>query len=77
MNPYDWCMANKMVNGKQLAVVWHVDDLKASHQEMEVLQWFARLLNDEFGKETHITKSYGRQHKYLGECNWIIPTMKR
>ena len=32
MNPYDLCMANKMVNGKQLTVAWHVDDLKASHR---------------------------------------------
>ena len=66
VNSYDSCVANKMVSGKQLTVVWHVDNLKASHQEMEVLKWFARLLNNEFGKETPITESYGRQHKYLG-----------
>ena len=27
VNPYDWCVAKKMVNGKQLTIVWHVDDL--------------------------------------------------
>ena len=26
MNPYDPCVANKMVNGRQLTVAWHVDD---------------------------------------------------
>ena len=31
INPYDWCVANKMVNGRQLTVLWHVDDLKISH----------------------------------------------
>ena len=31
LNPYDRCVANKMVNGKQLTLVWHVDDLKVSH----------------------------------------------
>ena len=31
INPYNPCVANKIVQGKQLAVVWHVDDLKASH----------------------------------------------
>ena len=31
INSYDWCVANKMVNGKQLRIVWHVDDLKISH----------------------------------------------
>ena len=27
VNPYDPCMANRMVNGKQHTVTWHVDDL--------------------------------------------------
>ena len=30
INPYDWCVANKMVNGKQITIAWHVDDLKIS-----------------------------------------------
>ena len=60
MNPYDSCMANKMVNGKQLTVAWHVNDLKASHQELEVLKWFAKLLNDEFGRETQLQNPTAR-----------------
>ena len=28
VNPYDQCVANKMVGGKNLKVCWHVDDLK-------------------------------------------------
>ena len=28
LNPYDPCEANKIFNGAQLTVVWHVDDLK-------------------------------------------------
>ena len=31
LNPHDPCVANKIVNGAQLRVVWHVDDLKVSH----------------------------------------------
>jgi hypothetical protein len=31
LNQYDPCVANKMVNGHQLTVSWHVDDLKVSH----------------------------------------------
>ena len=31
INPYDPCIANKIVEGKELTVVWHVDDLKVSH----------------------------------------------
>ena len=26
LNPYDPCVANRMVNGKQQTIVWHVDD---------------------------------------------------
>ena len=33
INPYDWCVANNEVNGEQITVVWHVDDLKISHAD--------------------------------------------
>ena len=33
VNPYDPCVANRMVNGNQCTVVWHVDDLKVSHKD--------------------------------------------
>ncbi len=31
INPYDPCIANKMVNGTQMTIRWHVDDLMMSH----------------------------------------------
>ena len=31
LNPYDLCVANKDINGKQCTIVWHVDDNKISH----------------------------------------------
>jgi len=31
INPYNWCIANKMVDDKQCTMAWHVDDLKISH----------------------------------------------
>ena len=34
INPYDCCVANKMVNGKQCTILWHVDDLKISHVDL-------------------------------------------
>ena len=27
VNPYDPCVANKMINGLQMTVTWHVDDI--------------------------------------------------
>ena len=28
INPYDTCVANKIVNGRQQTIVWHIDDIK-------------------------------------------------
>ena len=33
VNPYEPCVANKLVNGSQINVCWHVGDLKISHIE--------------------------------------------
>jgi hypothetical protein len=33
LNPYDPCVANKIVNGKQMTLCWHVDDMQVSHFE--------------------------------------------
>jgi hypothetical protein len=31
LNQYDSCVANKVVDGKQMMVCWNVDNLKVSH----------------------------------------------
>jgi hypothetical protein len=65
-NPYDSCVANKIVNGKQLTVAWHVDDLKVSHVDVTVVDEFINQMELEFGKETPINKARGKIHDYLG-----------
>ncbi len=35
INPYNPCVANKMVNGSQMIIRWHVDDLMISHLKQE------------------------------------------
>ena len=32
INAYNWCVANMTVDGKQMTVIWHVEDLKISHK---------------------------------------------
>ena len=44
LNPYDPCVANKTVNGKQLTLLWHVDDLKVSHVDKLVVTKFLEWL---------------------------------
>ena len=35
-NNYDPCMANKIINGKQMTVRFHVDDMMLTHEEKSV-----------------------------------------
>ena len=65
-NPYDSCTVNKMINGKQATIVWHVDDLKISHVDSKVVDAIINMLDKEFGKETLMNKSRGKVHDYLG-----------
>jgi hypothetical protein len=37
LNPYDPCVANKIVQGKQITVCFHVDDCKLSHEHPKVI----------------------------------------
>jgi hypothetical protein len=55
-NPYDWCVANKTINGKQCTIVWHVDNLKISHVETSVvLGDIIEDLDSVFGNEVPLT----------------------
>ena len=66
INPYDWYVANKIVNGKQCTVLWHVDDLKISHVDTKVVTDVINTINAEFGKEAPITINRGKVLEYLG-----------
>ena len=66
INPYDPCVANKMVNGKQLTVVWHVDDLKASHKMKSVVDQFIEWVKKKYGSIGEVKVVYGLRHVYLG-----------
>ena len=66
LNPYDSCVMNKMVQGKQLTVAWHVNDLKVSHMLSVAVDQFIKDMEDEFGKEMPIIKSCEKVLDYLG-----------
>ena len=46
VNPYDPCVINKMVNGSQMMVRWHVDDLMISHTSYGAIVQFLCALKD-------------------------------
>ena len=57
------CVFNKMVNGEQVTVQFHTDDLKVSHKDKAVLDDFLDELRNEFGQEDEENK--GLVYKYL------------
>jgi hypothetical protein len=66
LNPYDNCVANKMIDGTQCTVLWHVDDLKLSHLNQQVLEDLIETLDERYGKITPLTVTRGDIHEYLG-----------
>jgi len=63
INPYDPCVANKQIDGKQFTVCWYVDDLKLSHESSEVVTKMIEVIESKFGK---MTVTRGTSHTYLG-----------
>ena len=61
LNPYDPCVANKMVNSEQPTICWYVDDLKTSHINPKVNDEFLQWIKD-------LEKS--RQHE--AHCTTIL-----
>jgi len=66
VNPYDPCVANKIIDGKQHTLCWHVDDVKASHVDSKVNDRFQEWLTKEYGQERAVTGTRGKKHVYLG-----------
>ena len=63
VNPYDPCVANKMVDGAQMYVCWHVDYLTPPHRDEDMVTAFAVDMANIYGEKTTI--SIGRVHGYL------------
>ena len=49
INPYIPCRTNKMINNKHMALVWHVNDLKASHADSFEVTEFAGYVSSIYG----------------------------
>jgi hypothetical protein len=67
INPYDICVANRTVNGKQHTITWHVDDLKSSHIDPKVNDRFAKWCESTYGSDDlgNVKIVRGKVHDYL------------
>ena len=63
LNPYDLCVANSTIEGKQCTICWYVDDNKISHVHPKVVDRIISLIEDKFGK---MSTTRGNGHNFLG-----------
>ena len=77
LNPYDPCVANKIVNGVQLTVVWHVDDLKVSHVDAGVVTrmsvWLQKTYERLFDDGSGAMKLKRGKYTNVWVCKLILP----
>ena len=66
LNAYDSCVANKYVDGQQCTITWHVDDLKISHVDEQVVRSIIQKIQDTFGQHSELSMHIGKRHDYLG-----------
>ena len=66
-NPYDLCTFNKTVDGQQMTIQFHVDNLKLSHMDQGALDNLVKELNDVFRtSRKELAETKGDVHEYLG-----------
>ncbi len=69
LNPYNPCVANKMVDGAQLTVRWHIDNQMISHINNNAIMAFIKAIKAIY--RDNLVESMGTKHNYLGmECDY-------
>ena len=63
LNPYECCIANKMINENQCNIIWSVDDNKVSHMYDSVNSMIVDKIEDNFGK---LLRTKLKKHIFLG-----------
>ena len=63
LNPYDTCVANKIINGKQCSISYYMDGNISTHAEQQVLEEVVQMVEKDVGK---IAVSRGNTHTFLG-----------
>ena len=71
LNPYDPCIGNRMVEGKQQSCCFHVDDCMITHVDAKVNSKFIKTLREEYESlfedgSGKMVVHRGKVHKYLG-----------
>jgi hypothetical protein len=65
-NPYDGCVANRMIRGLQQTITIHVDDAKISCCDAAANDELAEWLEQKYGQFGSVKVHRGTKHDYLG-----------
>ena len=81
LNPYDPYVANKIVDGAQLTVVWHFDALKVSHVDAGVVTqisvWLQKTYERLFDDGLGAIKLKRGKYANIWVCNSILPLQEK
>ena len=61
-NKYDNCVVNKTINGHQMTVGWHVDNLKVSHIDVKEVGKSILQMEEAFSADAPLSVSRGKTH---------------
>jgi hypothetical protein len=70
INPYDPCVANKIIEGKKMTICFHVDDCKLSHRKKTVMERMIGYLWQEY--ESIFEDGSGAMPVSRGQCVSIL-----
>jgi hypothetical protein len=74
INSYHPCVANKSIQGSQLPLSWHVDDLKVCHKSSVVVDSFLAWVKMTYGEIGEVKTTRGKAHDYLGmKLDYSVP----
>jgi Reverse transcriptase (RNA-dependent DNA polymerase). len=63
LNPYDQCVANKVINGSTCMICCYVDDNKISHKDPAIVTQVIETIKGKLGKMKVLR---GKKHEFLG-----------
>jgi hypothetical protein len=63
LNPYNARVTNKVIDGKQCTIVWHVDDTKISHEDSKAVSHVIQKIEARFGE---MAVTLEKEHVFLG-----------
>ena len=73
MKPYDPCVWNKTIKGKQITIWFHVDDCKISHVGEKVVDYTVAWLREEY--ESIFTDGTGKMKVARGKLDTYLGMM--